>query len=324
MFRPFRARCGSSLKSAIISCGLLSLSCAHKQATAPAKLPSFGDAVDRKDTAAVLEQAKINPQAIRCNTRTYWVPRLGEYSEAAAAQIAAQWGLSLDKQTRKKGARVVLGYLVRAVYEQLQPQNFGAMIIANRHYTDKDGTTRPLVVFRSGVTFDLQQERSCLRSLLEQGGVRHVINLYGGHFPLRDLIEKERSLTEQHGATHYDDFGQFQWRGLIKNEDGYKQNRDRAMRRVAELINSQIISPGGKQPSGNIYLHCGGGMHRTGMIFGVIKRCLNKAPFEAVAAEYRRHTGYQIGKASGFEPLNLRFIREFDCSLITRQPATAR
>ena len=38
---------------------------------------------------------------------------------------------------------------------------------------------------------------------------------------------------------------------------------------------------------------------------------------EQIAAEYRRHVGYiSESKPGGFEPLNLRFIREFDCSLI--------
>ena len=66
-------------------------------------------------------------------------------------------------------------------------------------------------------------------------------------------------------------------------------------------------------------IHCGGGMHRTGIVIGVLQRVINQMPMEAIAAEYRYHVSYKSGEQpGGFEQGNLDFIRDFDPNLIVR------
>jgi hypothetical protein len=47
---------------------------------------------------------------------------------------------------------------------------------------------------------------------------------------------------------------------------------------------------GGNKPAGNILIHCCGGMHRTGMLFAIIRRWVNDDPIDDVLADYRRHS----------------------------------
>jgi len=148
-----------------------------------------------------------------------------------------------------------------------------------------------------------------------------VVNLYGGHFPLHDFIRAEKAVAHDRGVTHHDTSNSGRrWRRLIKRERDYEKNHRRAMEIVAELINGEILRPGGKAPRGNVYLHCGGGMHRSGMVFGILRRCINGDPIAQIEADYRRHTACTADdRPSGYEPLNMRFIREFDCTLLGAQ-----
>jgi hypothetical protein len=59
-------------------------------------------------------------------------------------------------------------------------------------------------------------------------------------------------------------------------------------------------------------------MHRTGMVFGVIERCLGRASDEAVIARYRRHVAWvSPEQPGGYEQNNVDFILGFDCALLT-------
>jgi hypothetical protein len=58
-------------------------------------------------------------------------------------------------------------------------------------------------------------------------------------------------------------------------------------------------------------------MHRSGMIVGVVERCLNGTPMATVRARYLQHVGWKDeAHPGGAEADNLRFIEEFDCSLL--------
>ena len=69
--------------------------------------------------------------------------------------------------------------------------------------------------------------------------------------------------------------------------------------------------------------HSSGGMHRSGMLFGVLRRCVNGDSMAQIEREYRRHVAYSSEQQpGGFESLNLRFIREFDCRLLKLKSET--
>jgi protein tyrosine/serine phosphatase len=64
-------------------------------------------------------------------------------------------------------------------------------------------------------------------------------------------------------------------------------------------------------------MHCYGGQHRTGIIFGIIQKCLNRIPIDEVIAEYRCHTAYESPEhPGGAKPENERAIREFPCKIL--------
>lgn len=271
-----------------------------------------------------LRAAGIEPSSLRCNSLVVWDHHLSEYARAISEKIARAWHVDssnpeLSKKQLDEGADIALGYLVRSSFNQLKPENVGVMLLKDRRYRDSEGRERPLLIFRSGVTTDSSEADSCLRSLVAQGGVKHMINLYGGDYPFDDLIAMERQVAQELGATHFDGGGGPTWRRMVKKKEDYEKNRKQAEQSVAELINSQILRPYGKAPEGNIYFHCGGGMHRTGMIYGILQRCINGDSMEVIEEINKRHTAYRSpDDRGGFELLNLQFIRDFDCSLLNR------
>jgi hypothetical protein len=201
--------------------------------------------------------------------------------------------------------------------------NLGLLPLKGATWTDGDGTVRPVVVFRSGITPRPGAPGSCFASLLDAGRVRHVVNLFDGEIPVADLTAAESAAATRAGATYRtasDDPAAYgPWRELIRSHYDEPDARRRAMEGVARLIREQILAPGGAPPKGNLHIHCGGGMHRSGMIAGVIERCVNGTPLDVVEAHYRLHVGWRDPEhPGGLEENNLRFIHDFDCALLAR------
>jgi hypothetical protein len=256
-----------------------------------------------------------------------WEPKLGRYARETVAGIEKEYRTQLDPKARKRAIHHALGYLVRIYFDQAAPHNLGAVVLKGHTYTDARGRKRPLVLFRSAVTTQAAGRCPCFQSLIRAGGVRHVINLYGGTFPFRDLIEEERRLARKLGVTYLDASAspRLRFRDLVEHAEDYEGNKKQAMENLASLIREHLLAPGGSPPRGNLYIHCGGGMHRSGMLFGVVRRCVNGDPIDLIEAEYRRHTAHVSDKnPGGYEALNMRFIREFDCGLLAADKAGAR
>jgi hypothetical protein len=176
------------------------------------------------------------------------------------------------------------------------------------------------LVFRTGITPDPEKAGSCYHSLLGIG-VRHVVNLFDGEIPVADLVAAEARAAQAAGATYHtasDDPAAYgPWRDLLRTHADDPASFERASRGVARLIREEILAPGGQPPRGHIYFHCGGGMHRSGMIAGIIERCVNHAPDAEVEAHYRFHVAWRDpAHPGGEEEGNLRFIRRFDCGLL--------
>lgn len=288
-----------------------------------ALLAPEGEAIESlasPEVRATLRESGIDPEMVRCNADVRWDERLSGYAKQIASGIAEKWGVSPDPAALKWAHHHALGYLVRSSYEQTHLHNMGAMRLSGYSYSDSRGAKRPVVVFRSGLILGRQGPSACFDSLIRSAGVRHVLNLYTGTFPFRDLIEAEQVAAQRLGATYFDaaTASSGNWRQLVEEEEDFHKNLPQVMRQLATLIREQVLLPGGQPPRGNIYLHCGGGMHRSGMVFGVLRRCINHDPLPLIEKEYRHHTGWISDKSpGGFEPLNLQLIRQFDCSLLT-------
>jgi len=283
--------------------------CGVKESTRPSEL----DAPSQK----VLREAGFDPSQIHCNSNVHWGPNLGEYSSTAADQIAEAWGVEIDKPRRKKASRVVLSYLVRTMFQMLKPNNLGVVPLKGKTYTH-EGRTYPVLLFRTGLMTDADQPGSCMQTLLKKARIKHVINLYAGTFPLHDFIATEERVAKAQGASYHNEAKiHRRWRDLIEDQEGYQKNQLTAMQALADLINTQILHPGGGEPRGNILVHCAGGMHRTGMTFGVLQRCINGTSMDEIEKCYKCHTAYRSAEEpAGYEELNVRFIEEFDCSLL--------
>ena len=189
-------------------------------------------------------------------------------------------------------------------------------------FVDEKGTERPVLLFRTGFTPRPAEPDSCFQSLLRGGGVKHVVNLFDGDIPAADLVDAESKAAASCGATYNiatdeANGGYGPWRDTLRKHYDEPAKRTEAMQSVARLIKEQILLPGGAPPKGNIHVHCGGGMHRTGMIVGVIERCINGEPPEVVEAHYHYHVAWKdASHPGGAEEMNLRFIQDFDCSLL--------
>lgn len=267
----------------------------------------------------MLRRGELDSERIECSTLVRWEPSLSRYADRVARGIAAHWGAQPDKAAMEKAVHHALGYLVRSYYDQISPHNLGVTLLEGRYRIDEKGRRRPLLLFRSAVTTSPDGGCPCFESLVRHGHVRHVVNLYGGSFPFRDMIEHEKELAARLGVIYFDaaEAPELAYRRPIEHPEDYEKNRGRAMANLARLIREKLLRPDGKPPRGNLYIHCGGGMHRSGMLFGVLQRCINKVPMDAIENEYKRHVGYvSRAEPGGYEALNVRFIREFDCSLL--------
>jgi hypothetical protein len=206
-------------------------------------------------------------------------------------------------------------WMVRTLLLEGQMNNLGAIVLKDRYWTDDEGQRHPVIVFRTGLTAEPDQQGSCYRSLLESGQVRHVINLYDGEISVEDLVAGEQAAAESVGATYVRtaemDYGH--WRETLRTHMEPSAERADAMKSLARLIRDQVLNPGGSPPRGNILVHCGGGMHRTGMVMGILQKAVNDDPMDVIEASYRYHVDYQgPDHPGGLEAHNLDVIRDFD------------
>jgi len=277
---------------------------------------------------ALLAAAGIDRAALACNSENRFGTELRADSVTGAAEMVAAMGAAAptDPQARadlqEKLRSLLFWRMVRAVLIEGDNNNLGAIPLAGRTWTDDAGAVHPVVVFRSGITPTPEADGSCFRSLLEHADVRHVVNLFDGKIPVGDLVLAEGRAATAHGATYVtatdeQGTGYGRWRDALKDHYDDPAQRDQAFRAMARLVREQILLPGGAPPRGNIHLHCGGGMHRSGLIAGIVEKCVNHAPMDQVLAHYRYHVGWHDdAHPGGFEAGNVAALQDFDCALI--------
>lgn len=306
-------RLGCWAASALIS------GCGGAQASSPAPPQA------REGPPAVASVALAGPIAAACRDVTAWHPALRDAADAAAlaalARVEAQTG-ALSVQTRAVLQRdlrhELMWHLVR-----------GLLLGANLHnhgFVDLPGVRTaagtPLRLHRTGFTPSPGAIGSCVRALIEHGGVRHIVNLYAGPMPTADLEAAERASIAAVGGSYYtarEDASAQTWRENLHDDAAFAA----AESAVARLIRHAVLRPGGEAPRGALHIHCGGGMHRTGMVVGVLQRCLGGASDATVEAAYRHHVGWRSdAEPGGFEQGNLDFIRRFRCELLQADTPT--
>ena len=302
----------------------LALGCATTP-PAPSQNASAGRRLGlRAEYAKALVLADIDEREIRCNGRQIWSDTIMPDTQAGVAGlldiVARHQGDAMPPSGSEERAQLeheirdlIMWRLIRTTLLGGKFNNFGALPV--KGLTTAAG--RPVILFRAGITPSPAAPRSCFRSLVEGGGTRHALNLYSGEMPTQDLDDAERKTIEEAGGTYH--LGRLDksggnWRSMMRSDPA---KTGEAMKIVGRLINERVLRPNGERPQGNILVHCGGGMHRTGMVVGVIQRCINGADSQLVEAQYKHHTAWQSpDRLGGFEQENLDFIQTFDCSLL--------
>jgi hypothetical protein len=305
---------------ALITAGLIGCASAAV-APAPIATPGRGHMELLPGEAQLLTRAGIARDQLRCQADNSWSTTLRGDARFTADQILdelARLGVQLPSdQLKEARKRIIEAVFWRVILTQIvegRLHNLGASALPG--ITLADG--RPALLFRTGFSADPGDPGSCVQSLLD-AGVRHIVNLYAGPMPTQGLEEAEKRAVEARGGSYFSARSDPQagnWREDIRESDG-PEARQAAYRAVAELIRNHILRPGGAAPRGHVQLHCGGGMHRTGMVVGVIERCLAGLPSQEVAERYKRHVGWRSeAQPGGFEAANLSFIEGFDCALL--------
>ena len=277
------------------------------------------------DEQTLLQAHHIDPQALTCNTRRTWNAGLRAEAKAAAAATLSELagaGVSIAPGHEADAAKVLTNALfwrmVRATLIDGNQNNLG--VVQVRDVRTSSG--EPLLLFRTGFTPTPDAPESCVQGLT-RAGVRHGVNLYKGPMPTADLEAAESAALHAVSGTYFSVSADPQlahWRDELRDDPAATKLAQEAIVRVIE---EGILHPGGQAPTGHVLVHCGGGMHRTGMVVGVLERCWNGAPRETWEAAYKRHVAWESDAApGGFEPANLAFIADFDCALLTKNRET--
>jgi hypothetical protein len=257
------------------------------------------------------------PKPTGCHGGVAWASWLGEETLRGAAELAAKLraaGATLPPDVERPLADALRWEYVRVLLLSGN-DNYGEVEIRGI----RDAAGRPLRLYRTGITADPGEPGSCFHSLLAERGVRHVINLYEGPMPVSDLTAAEREAATRAGATYHglatdgpDPARQFRER--LREHPGDPALMESVGRELAVLIRDQILRPDGRPPAGPVYLHCGGGMHRTSMLVGILMRCFGGQSEAEIEAEMKAHSAYRSPQQpGGYEPDNLSFVMGFDC-----------
>jgi len=279
-------------------------------------------------TQQAFRTAGVDLVRLKGNGRAYW----GEGGEIIKTRdriihgVAKACGHTPTEEQLGAAKYATLGYLVRLMFDFHRGQNVGAVVLKGKF--DTEG--RPLLLVRTQCMADAAEHGSFYRTALELGVVKHVCNLYAGHFPLEDWLEAEakvcadmRDASSSALPSYFDERARKmtrKWRRMVDDADEWTEaNKRNAMMLCASQI-KDLLNPNGEPPKGGILIHCAGGMHRTGMIYGIIRRYVNDDPIDEIVADYKRHVDWKAeGAVGGYEELNVRFIKEFDLSLLDAQ-----
>jgi hypothetical protein len=281
-----------------------------------------------------LNQAGVDPGGLTCNSYRRWVPTIRQDAESFATDIEAFIGPYMSRRMRgneremlrSQVTDVAENWFLRTLLIHGNLNNMGAVILQGHEWTDDGGQSHPLVVFHTATTPDAAAPGSCLRSLLINGRVHHVINLYDGNLPLRDVLDVERNVTVEAGMSYVDasstELGYRGWRNTAANAQASSEELQQAAETVARLIREQILQPGGQAPQGNVYFHCAGGMHRSPLIMGILRRCINNESGPEVEEAMHYHSAYiSPSNPGGWEQPVADFVTNFDCALLEGQAA---
>ncbi|MFM7578954.1 MAG: tyrosine-protein phosphatase [Microcystaceae cyanobacterium] len=166
-------------------------------------------------------------------------------------------------------------------------------------------------VFRGSI---LSNSPDCLQQLVKEKGVKTIVNLYSGNLINEDqLANQERDFFQKLGGDNY--------LHILNFSDSPDPNKNQTLAtikdRIAQIIQAIAASPG------NIYVHCVGGIHRTGEVYGILQKCVNRVPMAQVLADYEKHAGGTRQNNREYRPANVEILQTFDCQRLDRLGLTS-
>jgi hypothetical protein len=175
----------------------------------------------------------------------------------------------------------------------------------------------PLSVLRQAPG-EKDKKVSCMRELVGQYKLAKIVNYDELDWKSAEILtEEERDLLLRHNrnATYWEftkAFGRtFQYKFAKVKGDTLEERKAAVMRDVVRIIREIEGDP---TQEGAVYIHCYGGHHRTGAVYGVLQKCFGKMPVNDIIDEYKCHIGYESPeKPGGYHADNEALIREFPC-----------
>jgi hypothetical protein len=162
------------------------------------------------------------------------------------------------------------------------------------------------------------RNRACMSSLVANEGLSKIVNYDELDWPsAKKMTSQEREmLMSLNPKAKYWEFTPTQGRTFqYKFAKGKGETPEQKKRDVMTMVASIIREIEGDPSSlGSVYIHCYGGHHRTGAVWGVLQKCMGRMPVEDVINEYKCHIGYESAeRPGGYHADNEALIREFPC-----------
>ncbi|MDC0534386.1 hypothetical protein OAO18_01090 [Francisellaceae bacterium] len=158
-------------------------------------------------------------------------------------------------------------------------------------------------IYRSSLLYNSQQ---CLKALTKDKNVQTLINLYNG-----DFVNQEQATYGEENEFAQD--GGWTYIKMLDFNDRYKNEVE--FERLQKQVTSIAYMTAYAQ--GNVLLHCYGGIHRTGIVFGVLQKCIQKVPMAEVINTYKKHADWHSKEDPGvYYQINVDFIEKYDCHLL--------
>jgi protein tyrosine/serine phosphatase len=158
----------------------------------------------------------------------------------------------------------------------------------------------------------------CMQALVKDHGLSKIVNYDELDWPsaIHLTSEERESLIRHNPKAAYWKFNDTVGRTFQYKISKVPGTDDPARKKFIFDDLARIIREieGKKEDPGAVYIHCYGGHHRTGAVYGVLQKCIGGMPVEKVIEEYRCHIGYESEERRGGQhPDNETVIREFPC-----------
>jgi hypothetical protein len=159
----------------------------------------------------------------------------------------------------------------------------------------------------------------CMRELVQEHALFKIVNYDELDWPsAKRLTDEERdSFLKWNPKGSYWKFVDsekrtFQYKFSKARGKTEAERRETVFQDIIRIVREIEGSPG---DPGSVYIHCYGGHHRTGVVYGVLQKCLGKISVEDAIREYRCHIGYESEQnPGGRHPDNETVIRDFPCA----------